>query len=118
MNFDLTDEQVLFRNMAREFAEREIIPTASEDDQNEYVRSETIQSMAKLGLLGAPLPQEYGGLGTDSICYALICEEIARASASVFTTALTVHISLFQLPILKWASDAFKQKYLPRTTKG
>ena len=118
MNFDLTDEQVLFRNMAREFAEREIIPTASEDDQNEYFRSETIQSMAKLGLLGAPLPQEYGGLGTDSICYSLICEEIARASASVFTTALTVHISLFQLPILKWASDAFKQKYLPRTTKG
>jgi len=118
MNFDLTDEQVLFRNMAREFAEREITPLASEDDQNEYYRPETIKNMAKLGLLGAPIPQEFGGLGTDSICYSLICEEIARASASVFTTALTVHISLFQMPILKWANDSFKQKFLPRTTKG
>jgi alkylation response protein AidB-like acyl-CoA dehydrogenase len=118
MNFDLTDEQVLFRNMAREFAEREITPVASEDDQKEYYRPETTRNMAKLGILGAPLPQEFGGLGTDSICYALICEEIARASASVFTTTLTVHISLFQMPILKWATDALKQKYLPRTTKG
>lgn len=118
MNFDLTDEQALFRNMAREFAEREITTVASEDDQKEYYRPEITKDMAKLGLLGAPLPQEFGGLGTDSICYALICEEIARASASVFTTTLTVHISLFQMPILKWASDALKQKYLPRTTKG
>ncbi|MBM3167202.1 MAG: acyl-CoA dehydrogenase [Chloroflexi bacterium] len=118
MNFDLTDEQILFRNMAREFAEREITPLASEDDQKEYYRPEITKNMAKLGLLGAPLPQEFGGLGTDSICYALICEEIARASASVFTTTLTVHISLFQMPILKWASDVLKQKYLPRTTKG
>ncbi|MBM3173752.1 MAG: acyl-CoA dehydrogenase [Chloroflexi bacterium] len=118
MNFDLTDEQVLFRNMAREFAEREIIPVASEDDQKEYYRPEITKNMAKLGLLGAPLPQEFGGLGTDSISYALICEEIARASASVFTTTLTVHISLFQMPILKWANDTLKQKYLPKTTKG
>jgi alkylation response protein AidB-like acyl-CoA dehydrogenase len=74
--------------------------------------------MADLGLLGAPIPQEWGGLGTDTVAYCLVCEEIAKASASVFTTALTVHVSLFQMPILKWAGDALKKRYLPKTTKG
>jgi len=117
MNFDYTDEQVMFRNMAREFAEREIMPVAAEDDQNKHFRHEIIQKMGSLGLLGAPVPQEYGGLGTDYVTYTLICEEISRASASVFTT-LTVHVSVFQIPILRWGSDAIKRKYLPRTAKG
>jgi butyryl-CoA dehydrogenase len=118
MNFDLTDAQLLSRNMAREFAEKEIMPLAAEDDKNEYFRPETIKKMAALGMLGGPMPQEWGGLGIDTVCYTIICEEIARASASVFTTALTVHVSLFQMPVLKWASEELKRKYLPRTTKG
>lgn len=117
MNFDYTDEQVMFRNMAREFAEREIMPVASEDDRNKHFRHEIIQKMGSLGLLGAPVPQEYGGLGTDYVTYTLICEEISRASAAVFTT-LTVHVSVFQIPILRWGSDGIKKKYLPRTVKG
>jgi alkylation response protein AidB-like acyl-CoA dehydrogenase len=107
----------MFRNMAREFAEREIIPVASEDDQNKHFRHEIMQKMGALGLMGAPVPQEYGGLGTDYLTYALICEEIARASASVFTT-LTVQVSVFQVPIMKWGSDQIKKKYLPRTAKA
>ena len=118
MNFDLTDEQVMVRNMAREFALREIIPVASEDDQNEYYRPETTQKMAALGLLGAPLSQQYGGAGFDYITYLLICEEIAKASPGVFTTCLTVHTSLFQMPILSFGSQELKQRFLPRTTKG
>jgi alkylation response protein AidB-like acyl-CoA dehydrogenase len=117
MKLDYTDEQVMFRNMAREFAEREIIPVASEDDQNKHFRHEIMQKMGALGLMGAPVPQEYGGLGTDYLTYALICEEIARASASVFTT-LTVQVSVFQVPIMKWGSDQIKKKYLPRTAKA
>ncbi len=118
MDFDFSDEQIMSRNMAREFAEREIIPVVAEDDQNAHCRPEIVHKMAALGLLGAPLPQEYGGGGIDYISYALICEEIAKASAGVFTTCLPVHISLFQLPILKFGSEPLKQKYLPRTTKG
>lgn len=118
MDFDLTAEQVMVRNMAREFAQREIIPVAQEDDQNEHYRPETTQKMAALGLLGAPLPQEYGGAGFDYITYLLICEEIAKASAGVFTTCLTVHTSLFQMPILRFGSKELKQRFLPRTTKG
>ena len=74
--------------------------------------------MAALGLLGAPLPQEYGGAGFDYITYLLICEEIAKASAGVFTTCLTVHTSLFQMPILRFGSKELKQRFLPRATKG
>ncbi|MBM3183644.1 MAG: acyl-CoA dehydrogenase, partial [Chloroflexi bacterium] len=117
MKLDYTDEQVMFRNMAREFAEREILPVASEDDQNRHFRHEIVQKMGVLGLMGAPVPQEYGGLGTDYLTYALICEEIARASASVFTT-LTVQVSVFQVPILKWGNEQLKKKYLPRTAKA
>ncbi|MDO8578278.1 MAG: acyl-CoA dehydrogenase family protein [Dehalococcoidales bacterium] len=118
MDFDLNSDQVMVRNMARDFAAKEILPTAAEDDTNEHYRPETTEKMAALGLLGAPLPQEYGGAGFDYISYLLICEEIARASAGVFTTCLTVQTSLFQLPILRFGSQELKQKYLPRTTKG
>ena len=117
MNFDFTDEQIMFRNMAREFAQREIVPVATEDDRNRHFRREIIEKMGALGLCGAPIPQQYGGLGTDYITYALICEEIARASASVFTT-LTVHVSVFQVPILRWGNEEQKQKYLPKAARG
>ena len=118
MDFDFTDEQLMFRNMAREFAEREILPLTKEDDQNAYYRPEITQKMAALGLLGVPLPQEYGGLGADYITFLVVCEEIAKVSPGVFTTCLTVHTSLFQMPILRFGSDALKSKYLMRTTKG
>ena len=118
MDFDLSDEQLMFRNLASEFAEREILPVAKEDDKNEYFRPEVIQKMASLGLLGVPIPQKYGGLGAEYITYLFICEEIAKASAAVFTTCLTVHTSLFQMPILHFGTEEQKQRYLPRTTKG
>ncbi|MBM4451060.1 MAG: acyl-CoA dehydrogenase [Chloroflexi bacterium] len=117
MDFEFNDEQTMFRNMAREFAEREIIPTAAEDDQNERYRPDITEKLSALGLLGAPIPQEYGGLGADFISYCLICEEIARGSASVFTT-MAVQVSLFQFPLLNYASEEQKRKFLPLTTKG
>ena len=118
MDFDLTSDQIMVRNMARDFAAKEIVPNAAEDDTKEHYRAETTQQMAALGMLGAPLPEEYGGAGFDYISYLLICEEIARASAGVFTTCLTVQTSLFELPILRFGSPDLKKKYLPRTTKG
>lgn len=117
MDFEFNDEQTMFRNMAREFSEREIIPSAAEDDRNERYRPDITQKLAALGILGAPIPQEYGGLGADFISYCLICEEIARGSASVFTT-MAVQVSLFQFPLLNCASEEQKRKFLPLTTKG
>jgi alkylation response protein AidB-like acyl-CoA dehydrogenase len=117
MNFDYTDEQIMFRNMAREFAQREIAPVTTEDDRGGHFRREIIEKMGALGLCGAPIPREYGGLGTDYITYTLICEEIARVSASVFTT-ITVHVSTFQIAILLWGNEEQKRKYLPKATTG
>ena len=117
MDFEFNDEQTMFRNMAREFAEREIIPSAAEDDQNDRYRPDITQKLAALGLLGAPIPQEYGGLGADFISYCLINEEISRGSAAVMTT-MGGHITLFQFPLMNWASEEQKKKFLPLATKG
>ncbi|MBI2852574.1 MAG: acyl-CoA dehydrogenase family protein [Chloroflexi bacterium] len=118
MDFDISGEQEQVRNLARDFAQREISPVAREDDLNEHYRPEITQKMADLGLLGAPLPLEYGGAGLDYVTYLMICEEIAKASAGVFTTCLTVHTSLFQMSILRFGSENLKQRFLPRATGG
>jgi alkylation response protein AidB-like acyl-CoA dehydrogenase len=73
--------------------------------------------MAPLGLLGAPLPEEYGGMGIDHIAYVLMMEELGRVSFAL-RSIVSVHISLFQLTLNQWGTEKQKQKYLPRTTKG
>lgn len=117
MNFDFTPEQEMVRNLAREFAEREIAPYAAENDRLERFPAEIIRKMAPLGFLAGPIPTEYGGMGLDFIAYALLTEEIGRADSSVRTT-LSVHVSLVQLTLLRWASDAQKQKYLLALARG
>lgn len=120
MDFDLNEEQTMFRNLAREFGQREVIPgnKVADAPTGENYRIDVVKKLGPLGLLGGPVPQEYGGLGMDYISYGLVCEELARASAGFFTTSMTVHVSLFQLTILSWGSEELKKKYLPRTTSG
>jgi alkylation response protein AidB-like acyl-CoA dehydrogenase len=117
MNFDFTPKQEMVRNLAREFAEREVAPYAAENDRLERFPAEIIRKMAPLGFLAGPIPAEYGGMGLDFIAYALLTEEIGRADSSVRTT-LSVHVSLVQLTLLRWASDAQKEKYLPALARG
>jgi butyryl-CoA dehydrogenase len=117
MNFDFTPEQEMVRNLAREFAEREIAPYAAENDRLERFPAEIIRKMVPLGFLAGPIPAEYGGMGLDFIAYALLTEEIGRADSSVRTT-LSVHVSLVQLTLLRWANDAQKEKYLPALARG
>ncbi len=118
MDFDLTTEQTMFQNMAKDFAKRNIQPVAKEDDHNEHYRPEILKELANQGLLGAPIPQAYQGLEADHICYAAICEEIACASAGIALAAFTAHTSLFQLQLLAFGNDEQKKKYLPRAAAG
>jgi alkylation response protein AidB-like acyl-CoA dehydrogenase len=74
--------------------------------------------MADVGLLGGPIPEAYGGGGVDHLSYGLICQEIGKASPSVFTGALTVQISLVAQTILRWGSEEQKREYLPRLCAG
>lgn len=117
MDFSLTDEQVMLRNMAREFAERYIEPTAREDDQKEHFPWETVKKLGPLGLLGPIVPQEYGGLGLDYISYAMVTEEIAHASVSIAMSVFGAHTVVEQL-IMMWGSEEQKRKYLPAMCKG
>ena len=117
MDFDLTEEQIMIRNLMRNFAKNEIIPKASDDDRNERFPGDILEKMATLGLLGAPLPEEYGGMGIDNIAYTLMIEELGYASFAL-RSIVSVHVSLFQKTLNQWGTEEQKQKYLPRTTKG
>ncbi|MFA5890430.1 MAG: acyl-CoA dehydrogenase family protein [Actinomycetota bacterium] len=117
MDFDLTPEQEMIRSMVREFAEREIAPHATEYDRNEQFPWPIVEKMKPLGFLGAPIPEEYGGMGVDAISYALIVEEIARADSSV-RSIVSVNCSLVGLSILKWGTEEQKREYLPKLASG
>jgi len=117
MNFDLTDEQKAIRELARKFADEEIAPSAKERDEKEIFPAEILRKMGPLGMLGGPIPKEYGGPGLDYIAHAILTEEVGRACSSVRTT-LSVHISLVQLTILKWGTEAQKKRWLPRLASG
>ncbi len=117
MDFDLSPEQEAIRKLAREFADREIAPGARERDREERFPADILKKMAPLGFLGGPIPESYGGMGLDYVSHALIGEEIGRADSSVRTT-LSVQISLVELTILKFGSEAQKRRYLPPLCRG
>ncbi len=117
MDFELTQEQRLVKEMARKFVDEEIIPVARENDLRCHFPREVLQKMAPLGLLGAVIPEEYGGAGLDFISHAIITEEVGRGCSSVRTT-LSVQVSLVELLILNWGTEEQKRKYLPRLCRG
>ncbi len=117
MDFDLNDEQRAIREMVRRFADEEIVPVARQNDVEEKFPEEILMKMAPLGLLGGPIPKQYGGAGLDYISHAIIVEEIGRACSSVRTT-ISVHVSLNQLTLLGWCSEDQKQKYIPQLARG
>ncbi|MGH2499852.1 MAG: acyl-CoA dehydrogenase family protein [Candidatus Limnocylindria bacterium] len=117
MDFDLSPEQQQIRQLARDFADREIAPGARERDRSETFPAEVLAKMAPLGLLGGPVPERYGGMGIDYVSHALITEEIGRADSSVRTT-LSVQISLVELTILKFGTEEQKRAYLPALCRG
>ena len=82
MDFELSDDQQLIQQMARDFATREIEPIAATLDKTARWPSEIVARMGELGFLGMAIPTEYGGAGLDTVSYAIVCEEVSRACAS------------------------------------
>ncbi len=117
MDFRLTEEQRMVKKMARDFAEEEMIPFVAEWEEKNEIPMEFYDKMGKLGMLGAPIPEEYGGSGMDYVSYHLMIEEIARACSSVRTT-VSVQTSLAETNILLYGSEEQKQKYLVKLAKG
>jgi len=106
VNFDLTDEQQMLREMVREFSEKEIKPRAAEIDRTDEFPWDLWKRMADLGLLGMTLPPEYGGSGMDTVAWAIAQEEMARASVVVADIQLAT--KLMQDMILRNGSQALQ----------
>lgn len=118
MNFELTEEQNLIRDMVRSFAEAEVAPSARERDEEErFDRALMYDRLAELGLTGIVFPEEYGGAGADYISYAIAVEELSRVCGSTGVT-LSAHLSLCANPIYMFGTEAQKQKYLVPLAKG
>jgi butyryl-CoA dehydrogenase len=117
MDFDLSDEQQLIREIARTFTDREIVQRARENARNEHFDRELVGMMAAQGYLGAIVPREYGGAGLDYVTYGLIVEEIGRGD-SAMRTVISVQTSLVCSSILAWGTEEQKAHYLPRLCAG
>ena len=117
MNYELTDEQELLRRTVRDFAESRVAPVAEELDREERFPYELVAELAELGLMGMPIPEEFGGAGADTVSYAIAIEELTRIDSSVAIT-VAAHTSLGTMPIHLFGDDAQKREWLPRLASG
>ena len=118
MNFELTEEQKLIRDMVRSFAEAEVAPSARiRDEEERFDRALMYDRLGELGLTGIVFPEEYGGGGADYISYAIAVEELSRVCGSTGVT-LSAHLSLCANPIYMFGTEEQKKKYLVPLAKG
>jgi butyryl-CoA dehydrogenase len=117
MEFNIPKTHELFRQMIREFAEKEVKPLAAEVDEEERFPVETVKKMAEIGIMGIPVPKEYGGAGGDNLMYAMAVEELSRVCGTT-GVIVSAHTSLGTWPILHFGTEEQKQKYIPGLAKG
>lgn len=117
IDISFTENQLAVRDMARELAAKLIIPSIAEFDREQKMNPALLPAMAEANLLGFCIPEKYGGLGMDYISLGLASEEMEYGDTSA-RVILSVHIGLFSLPVLTWANEEQKQKYLVPAAKG
>ncbi len=117
MDFQLTQEQKMIKDMVEDFAAKEIKPLAEKVDKEHYYPKETIAKLAELGLMGVAVPEEYGGAGMDNVCYVLALEAVSRYCAST-GVIMSVNNSLACDPILRYGTEEQKKEYLTPMAKG
>lgn len=117
MNFQLSKEQEFVKKLVREFATTEVEPLAADIDKEHRFPEETVEKMAKYGMLGIPFPTQYGGAGGDHISYAITVEELSRVCASTGVIC-SAHTSLCCWPIFNYGTEEQKMKYLPDLLSG
>ncbi len=117
MDFDLAPEHELIRDTVREFARERVAPLAAELDLEARFPYDLVAELAGLGLMGMPIPEEYGGGGTDTLSYVIAIEELARVDSSVAIT-VAAHTSLGTMPIFLFGSEEQKREWLPDLASG
>ncbi|KGL48116.1 acyl-CoA dehydrogenase [Porphyromonas cangingivalis] len=117
MDFSKTPQEELFLQMITAFAEKEVKPLAAEIDEQERFPIETVKKMAKLGIMGIPIPTQYGGAGGTNQMYSMCVEELSRVCATT-GVVVSAHTSLCCAPILEHGTEEQKMKYLPKLASG
>jgi short-chain 2-methylacyl-CoA dehydrogenase len=117
VDFDLSEEHELVRRTVRKFADERIAPAAEELDREHRFPYDLVAALADLGLMGIPVPEEYGGAGGDTLSYAIAVEELTRVDSSVAIT-VAAHTSLGAMPILLFGTEAQKREWLPELASG
>jgi alkylation response protein AidB-like acyl-CoA dehydrogenase len=117
VNFELDEDQLAVRKLAKDFVDREIVPFATEWDRTETMDKGIVGKLAEVGFLGAPLPEEYGGMGVDNVSYCCIVEELGRSDSSV-RGVVSVNVGLVGKTILKWGTEEQKQEWIPKLCSG
>ncbi|HUX73658.1 MAG TPA: acyl-CoA dehydrogenase family protein [Steroidobacteraceae bacterium] len=117
MDFSLSEDQLMIQSAARDFAQREIAPVAAQFDASGEFPAATVRRAGELGFMGVEVPAEYGGAGLDSVCFALMMEEIACADAA-HATIVSVNNSLYNNGILQFGSDAQKRRFVTPVASG
>lgn len=117
MDLRFTEEQEMMRKMVREFAQNEIPPYIPTMEEEERFPREIISKMAELGLMGVPIPEQYGGAGMDFTSYIIAINELSRVSATI-GVILSVHTSVGTNPILYFGTEEQKQHYIPKLASG
>ncbi len=116
MNLRFTEEQEMMRKMVRDFAEKEVAPFVENMEAGEFP-NHLLKKMGELGLMGIPIPEEYGGSGMDFTSYLIAIEEISKVSATL-GVILSVHTSVGTTPIVYFGTEEQKQKYVPKLATG
>jgi alkylation response protein AidB-like acyl-CoA dehydrogenase len=117
VDFELSVEQREIQRLAREFAQAEIEPNATDWDREHGFPRDLLAKLGKLGLLGVCVPEEYGGAGADFVSYVLVLEELSRGDAGVGVT-VAVHTSAATLPILTFGTDEQRSRFVPPLARG
>ena len=117
MNFDLTDEQRMWRDAVHDFVAREVKPKAHEVDENSEFNWPAVRKMGPLGLLGLNIPEDYGGSGVDAVSAAIAIEELGWGCGST-ALAIAAHNGLGTSPIVLYGTHEQKLKYLPLVASG
>ena len=117
MDFELSEEHKMVQQMVRDFAQKEIAPYIKEWDERGHYDRGVLDKMGELGILGGPIPEQYGGSGMDYISLAIMCEELERVDTA-FRVVLSVHIGLNSLSLLQWGTEEQKQRWLKPQAMG
>jgi alkylation response protein AidB-like acyl-CoA dehydrogenase len=117
MDFRLTAEHELIREMAYKFGQQEVVPDVTARDREAKSDRAMLEKMGAAGILGVSIPEAYGGSGTDYISLGLVCEELERADTTA-RVVMSVHSGLHALTLLQWGTEEQKQRWLPGLASG